>query len=195
MPDDFELERLIDGALPGYSLVEPRPGLEERVVARALAEKPRFPRIAWQWAFAPAFAALLVWLILPGTRQQPLEPVQAIPKSSPTVAISSPETTAAPHAVSASKKAHPHVPAAPLTADQQPLPKLQVFPSPYPLTADERAAMEFTRVRAQTPVQTTAAEVEIFPIHIAELQIMPLAPAGDASIPVFTPPMLTSQQP
>jgi hypothetical protein len=175
MQNDRELDRMIDAALPGYSSAEPRPGLEDRVIARALVEKPRFFRIAWQWSLAlPAFAALLVLLFLPRTRHQPLEPIQRVPRSSPTVALSAPETTPAPHAVSKAKKTHPSLPVTTLAADQQPLPKQQVFPTPSPLTAEERTLVAYSRVQFRELPTKPTTNVEIDPIRVAELQIKPL---------------------
>jgi hypothetical protein len=59
------------------------------------------------------------------------------------------------------------------------LPKEEVFPTPSPLTAEERAAIALVRDPAQMPRQTDTAGVEITPIHIAELQIKPIAPPAD----------------
>jgi hypothetical protein len=183
MQNDRELDRMIDAALPGYSSAEPRPGLGDRVIARALVEKRRFSPIAWQWSLAlPAVAAFLVFLFLPRTPHQPLESIQSVPKSSPTVALSAPETRPAPHAVSKAKKAPASLPLTTLAADQQPLPKQQVFPSPSPLTAEERTFVAYSRVQFRVLSTKPTSDVEIDPIRVAELQIRPL------TIPALNPP-------
>ncbi len=55
------LDRELDGALAQYAAVEPRPGLEERVLANLLAErKQAWARSWWQWGAAAAVAAMLL---------------------------------------------------------------------------------------------------------------------------------------
>ena len=56
------LERELDAALAKYSTVEPRSGLEQRLLANLRAERERAPvRVWWRW---PAGAAAVVVLVL-----------------------------------------------------------------------------------------------------------------------------------
>jgi hypothetical protein len=59
------------------------------------------------------------------------------------------------------------------------LPKEDVFPSPSPLTAEERAAIALVRDPVKMRREIDTAGVEISPIRIAELQIKPIAPPND----------------
>jgi hypothetical protein len=175
MQSNPDLERMIDAALPGYSSAEPRPGLEERVLARALDAKPRVPRISWQlWFAVPAFAVLLIFLILPRTHHQPLRPIQSSSANLPTTVRSAPETIAAPHVVPTAKKAHPRLSPTVLAAEPRSLPRLEVFPSPSPLTAEEQTLVAYSRAQFQALQTKPNTDVEIDPIYLAELEIEPL---------------------
>lgn len=62
-----------------------------------------------------------------------------------------------------------------------PLPKLDVFPAPQPLTAQERALVSVTR-EAPVPVRKALADVQdqdSVPIHIAAIHIPPVEPLID----------------
>ena len=51
----------LDAALAKYAAVEPRPGLEERILANLQSQRDRVPnRVWWRWSVAGAFAALVV---------------------------------------------------------------------------------------------------------------------------------------
>ena len=59
-PQD-ELDLLLDSALKEYSIVEPRSGLEERVLANLQAATKTYPsRVRWQWGLAAVAAAAVV---------------------------------------------------------------------------------------------------------------------------------------
>jgi hypothetical protein len=63
MTDHPEIDRWLDEALADYAHVEPRPGLENRMLAR-LASETRAPRFH-RWAFVVSLAALpllLLWI-------------------------------------------------------------------------------------------------------------------------------------
>jgi hypothetical protein len=76
------------------------------------------------------------------------------------------------------------------------LPRQEVFPSPSPLTPEERAAIALTREPLQMAHQLDTAEVEITPIHIAGLQIKPIAPPdGDLPGSLATESSRNNQKP
>jgi hypothetical protein len=189
MREKDDLDLLIDSALATYA--DPGPGskLEDRVLVTLAAvrtdtvrERRRW-RTRWlPWAVAIPIAAGLLFLWLSPRRDKPL------PASVPQEARSAPPQAIAPHANSSSevRPAVPrrHVirgaqPASPVqTAQAAPLPKLDVFPTPQPLTAEERALVE---VVTQTPLPAREALVEAqsqdtVPIRIAEIRIPPLEP-------------------
>ncbi len=56
-----ELDRMLDAALAKYAAVEPRTGLEDRILANLRAERTRVPdRAWWRWSVAGALAAVVV---------------------------------------------------------------------------------------------------------------------------------------
>jgi hypothetical protein len=183
MLTDPELDQLIDAALPSYSSADPRPGLEHRILSHAFAQPKPKRSLIWAWALAlPVAACLLAFLFFAGrhnfyrrvveaTTTTPLAPTAVGPRETPpTDPLPSPRNRSIRRKVSAR----------PSTTRER-LPKEEVFPSPSPLTAEERAAIALVRDPAPMPAQIDTKEVAINPIHIAELEIEPIAPSDDDS--------------
>ena len=189
MRDKDGLDLLIDSALSTYADPGPDSGLEDRVLATLAAVRTAAPPIrgGWRkrwlpWAVAIPIAAGLLFLWLSPRRDKPL------PASEPQQACATTPPAIAPHAGPSSEVRrevpHRHTarmprPASPVqTAQAAPLPKLDVFPTPQPLTAEERALV---LVVTQTPLPAREALVEAqsldaAPVRIAEIQIPPLEP-------------------
>lgn len=190
--DDFDILPgvLIDAALATYADPGPDSGLDRRVMARIAEARisaeasPR--RRRWlPWAIAlPAVACLLLFLLMlsgpkplhppasgPAQARQSQEPpTRAEQSASPTT----PQAAAA-RSVKAPGRRHRRRSQA-LAAKAIPLPKLDVFPAPRPLTPEEQALVEFA-------AHATKAERESFfaaqqqadePLHIAAIQIAPI---------------------
>jgi hypothetical protein len=176
MPGDRELDRLIDAVLPAYSEAEPVPGMEQRVIARALVSGPRKQPFVWAWTLAiPAAACISVLFLFVG-RDHPAQPTRQ-PSTQAGQIISTPTLHAIPKQVSSdSARTTPqsHTVLAGIALTPQPLPKQEIFPSPSPLTEEERILIALSRAQVQTPPQPAVAAVDIDPIRIAELQIKPI---------------------
>lgn len=171
-----ELDRLLDTALAGYSSEEPRPGLEQRVLARIqAADTPR--SFGWRWVLAiPALASLL--LLVPLFRVKP--PVIVAEHLTPSVqppAVSAvvpgvPPVSPAPRGVrrTATRSSPVHVA----------FPRRGVFPVPSPPSSEERALMDLvTRFPEQARELLTVSEQRsIEPIEIQKIDIPPL-PGGN----------------
>ncbi len=198
MLTDRELDQLIDTALPSYSAAEPRPGIEHRILARAFAESPRQRRFRWAWALAlPAAACLLALLFFAGHHNSHRSTLEATATTAPATSAASPRETPATDSFSSPRKRpFTHKLATQPSTIHESLPKEDVFPSPSPLTAEERAAIALVRDPPQMHRQIDTAGVEINPIHIAELQIRPISPSGD-DLPgsLATEPSPKAQQP
>ncbi len=189
MREKDDLDLLIDSALATYADPGPGSGLEDRLLATLSTVRTATPRVhtRWRshwlpWAVAIPIAAGLLFLWLAPRRDKPL------PASDPRQARSAAPRAIAPRANSSSE-VRPQVPrrhvvrSAQATSPVQnaqaaPLPKLDVFPTPQPLTADERALV---LVVTQTPLPAREALVEAQsldaqPVRIAEIHIPPLEP-------------------
>jgi hypothetical protein len=189
MREKDDLDLLIDSALATYADPGPDSGLEDRVLVtlaavrtKTLRERRRW-RTRWlPWAVAIPIAAGLLFLWLSPRRDKPL------PASERQEARSAPPKAIAPR-INSSNEVRPHVPrryvirsvqpTTPVqTAQAAPLPKLDVFPTPQPLTAEERA---LGVVVTETPLPAREALVEAQsldaqPVRIAEIRIPPLEP-------------------
>ena len=143
-----ELDRILDTALAKYAAVEPRAGLEGRVLEHLRAEALRPSRHAWlQWGLAGALGAIAVIAVLAWQSSRVPHPIIA---NHPPAAIqrqSIQETKPAPHATdevaaakhASRKPAARRVPASTAAAH----PKLDQFPSPQPLSAEEIALVQY----------------------------------------------------
>jgi hypothetical protein len=153
-----ELDRVLDAALTKYASVEPRPGLEDRILANLRAERTNIVEHAWwRWGLAGALLAIVIvattLAVRPGRSAHPpvanhpttTEQIRQ-PANPPTTASSVPPvenaSTRATHrgSVSATRK-----PATRAQAVAQADPKLDVFPSPQPLSKQELALARYVR--------------------------------------------------
>ena len=141
-----ELDRTLDAALANYTAVEPRPGLNERVLANLRAERARAPmRFWWRWGFAAA--VLVIGAALAWRTAKPSHPVlvnrpaetQPAPTQAPQPAHAGAETVLA--RVPPVRKQNRR----PIPTKQAADPKLDVFPSPQPLTDEELALARYVR--------------------------------------------------
>lgn len=187
MPENDPLDRLIDSALATYA--DPSPGLAlvQRALARVAAEGGHARTHRWlPWAIAlPVATGLLILIMLSGSK-----PVHRAPDRTNHAQISQPPhiaTTGTGQLFLAHSAATQHVntsrqqtPArrAAFVAKTAPLPKLNVFPTPQPLTPEEQALAEFAARASTSERQSllTAQEQADAPLQIAAIQIQPIPP-------------------
>ncbi len=159
---DRMLDRLLDGALATQH-VEPREGLEQRILANLRAQPAR--RLTWRWMWIPAAVAAAVLLIAglrlmrrPDAAGNPLATenvaAPAIPPKQPERPVVAtkhrPPISAAHRAITVAK-------AAPA------LPRQDTFPSPVALTQEEKmmlALLRRNRSEAVLVAQTQQSERE-----------------------------------
>ena len=194
MPDQDELDLLLDSALSTYADPGPDSGLEHRVlaaidVARHSGERPRVfakTRRWLPWAIAVPVAAglLLLWLSIPKSVHAPTSTQQFAERHQPPENISSTAHPSQPlrkavHPSHHSAQAmHPSAPAQ--VARAMPLPKLDVFPTPAPLSAEERVLVTVadTGPPSEREALIESQEPPDAPLSIAALNIPPLAAPG-----------------
>lgn len=145
------LDRLLDAALSKYAAVEPRVGLEERVLAHLNAEQSNASTTTWwRWGLAGAVAVVAIVAIL---TWKPSKTPQRVIANFPPITNQAPFNPAAKDSIedgnkfSAKKPMPTRKPAVqrPLTATMVTAPKLDVFPSPHPLSAEELALARYVR--------------------------------------------------
>jgi len=157
------LDHELDAALAKYSNVEPRAGLEERVLANLRAEQSSVPVRAW-WRWNVAVAVLIVAVALLWRWERPSHPVVAVRPANPTQAsqqrkqfISNGVESGVRIQTSNSMRKKIRNVSPVVVADG---PKLDHFPSPQPLTEQELALARYVREFPQEANLIATAQVE-----------------------------------
>ena len=182
MPEDRDLDRSIDEALGTYADSFTDANLTGRVLVRLASERATRPRLRWlPWAVIafPAAVCLLLFVYFgPGITKAHVAPqvenarlhnpagnsARLQPRAASTAEITRQFRRAAPR---------PHRLATATAA--QPLPKLDVFPTPTPLTPQERALAVYVARAPQAERQALAqSEQELNPLTVASMRVMPL---------------------
>lgn len=157
-----ELDRIMDDALASYSLQEPRMGLAGRVMVRVRADGVR-RRSGWfQFAVVgSALSCVAIAMVLWRDEPRP-QPVATVPAAAEKKA-EQPRDLPHPDTARRAKRARP--------------PRLESFPGPSPLTAEERVLIAFTQQApeaalrlAQTDKPLEIEAIDIRPIQIDGLQ-------------------------
>jgi hypothetical protein len=179
MRSDEQIDALIDAALRSYAEPAPHPRVAvARVMERALREESR-GRFSWLAWGAVAVGCLVVMAVVFGVRviRGPRVPEIAWVVKAPGVVDS--------HALTSRRVPGrlielPHRARAKNGREQNgapnALPKMEVFPTPRPLTAEEQALVTFA-AQASPAAKREVIEAERHlgdPIVIAELKIHPL---------------------
>ena len=155
-------DQFLDAALKQYSAAEPRPGLETRILANLAMATPHrpfaFPRIAW--AAIAAFALLAITFGI-WQHRRPVQTAHAPAVFVPSVPAPLPPPPAAPiqttQPVALATRRH-----------KVPLPKPPVqeamrqdqFPSPQPLSDDERLLLTYLRTTPREEVLVVLAQLQ-----------------------------------
>jgi hypothetical protein len=148
---DDSLDRALDTALAKYASVEPRSGLEARILFNLRAQAAQAESHTWRrWGWAFAFAVVAVGTLLAWKSVRPSHPVVAHhlaettknPDRSARPVVSSnegnlPSAPTVKPAVRVSMRRH-------LVAEKA-NPKLDVFPSPQPLSDQELALARYVQ--------------------------------------------------
>jgi hypothetical protein len=139
--EDAGLDRALDVALAKYAAVEPRAGLEDRILANLRAQQTQAaPRFWWRWGLTGALAALLVvGATIAWRSSRPAPPVaHRPPVEAPAPTRRETQVTTGNHGATV----HPHrrnvLASRSIHATVAVVPKLDVFPSPQPLTEQEK---------------------------------------------------------
>lgn len=189
MSEQRDLDRLIDAALDTYAEPSPDANLAGRVLACLPQERSPRPRLRWLLWAAGALPAAICLLLAVYSGLEIAKRDGPLPVPSPQVDQAAripvrPLQRPTSKIESASQFARIARPQERLTAATvpQPLPKLDVFPAPTPLTPQERALAEYV---AQTPQAARLAlaqsEQEETPPTVASIHVMPLNPPDEGA--------------
>ena|SRR5690348_1091049 len=150
---EHDIEGELDAALARYAAVEPRGGLEQRVLANLRARRTRATRFTWERWVAALFAAasLAALLILIGERHATVLNVKPVivqhevattsgSASTDSSIESAQEQTQKRVTTGSSERARNRQVA---RAKAKPVPKLAQFPAPEPLTEQEKLLIQF----------------------------------------------------
>jgi hypothetical protein len=151
-PGNSTLDRELDAALAKYAAVEPRAGLEERILANLHAARTQVPEHRWwYWGVAVALAAVLLVVVTLTWKSGRSTPPQIVQNPSPTQKgpRQSPPQVAANNehesvtSISARPRRSVHNPQAATVVAVAANPKLDVFPSPQPLSEQEQILADY----------------------------------------------------
>jgi hypothetical protein len=157
---DDDLDLMLDQALSSYCEVEPRPGIEARVLHRVRTARRG---MRWLW-LVPVPLVLALGFAFEFRAVEPPSPVSiAVIARAP-----SSVTPVEVHRVSVRRQHRKRVVPGVLVVAS--LPKKDVFPTPAPLTPEEEALV-FMTAGHLTETQVLADQREIEPIQIPELRI------------------------
>jgi hypothetical protein len=155
------LDRELDAALAKYASVEPRAGLEDRVLANLQADRVRVTVRAW-WGWSAAAAVLVMAVALLWRWEKPMSPIVVVRPTNSTqehpkqFASNGGESGVRSQTSRPVRKRIRSVSPVVVTAG----PKLDQFPSPQPLTEQELALARYVREFPQEANLIATAQVE-----------------------------------
>src|SRR3954468_24420124 len=139
-----ELDRLLDAALKQYAPVQPREGLEGRILARLRSETTERTSRAWRWSTSATavagFTVIITIASLTHVRPQPRAAQQ------PSVTVPGPKLAASSEATKVIQRPKRRMHALNDSQVAKVLPKLDQFPSPQPLSEQERLLASYVAV-------------------------------------------------
>jgi len=169
-----ELDRILEEGLATYSKGEPLSGLEERVLSRVTDASGVKQRRIWRWILValPAAACLLVAVSLMWHRQEvPTAPlVNEYAKVQPDP-VRPQFPSASPVEQKAVRIEHQAVRAKKILRPASQAVKREQFPTPAPLSPEERALMSLAMAGPLEPEVAFREPAPIEPIRIEPLEI------------------------
>jgi len=177
--DDNFLDELLDASLRRYSAAVPREGLEGRVLAQLRSARAAKSSRKWAWALAAGVAAAVVIIAGIAIRKPvPSRPMTALPHTSePQRIAENPPAglAAALRTAPARHRSRPSKGKAQLANAHWP----EQFPTPAPLSEQEKLLLAYARWMASSAPKGPAVEeqqdkVEIPLLTITALNISPL---------------------
>jgi hypothetical protein len=176
----------VDSALDRYTDAEPRPGYETRLLATIRAAERPGRRAWWIWAPVAAAAAVIIATIVLSTTHRDRSRVPDIANVTPTRTQSPsvpqqqpstvPPTGEKTVTVARKRPTTPHasvneVQVVAVATNTTAPPKQPQFPTPAPLSEQERLLLAYVRNTPAQEIQTVIAQKEAFQRHVDSLGI------------------------
>lgn len=164
--DSKNRERFIDEwlerALQQRGKAEPRPGLENRILASLKAERARVPMQAWGWR--PVWVSLAVILLLGVIVSLRRTPERSAPISA--AGVVGPVVSKSPgHSIAAVvRKPRAHL-------IRRSIPRLEQFPSPQPLSKQEEVLARYIQQFPREAVLVAQAQTQLSKQEMMEQEI------------------------
>jgi hypothetical protein len=184
-----DLDGALDAALAKYAAVEPRPGLEARVLAHLCAERARVPdRVWWRWSVAGALAAVVIVILALALKTSKPHPAAANHSSPTTKSAQTPKTQLAsgepdrirgnpvrPQKLIAVQRTSVHRSQPKVVSSENrklDQPKLDQFPSPQPLSEQEKLLQSYVAEYPERAVLIARARSEALQRDLEEMQAL-----------------------
>ncbi len=163
MKKDKQMHEMLGSLLAQYSLVEPRPGLEQRILAN-LSDTTRNEAVLpwwnfkWLWAGAAVAAAIVVAVLIAG-RGHPAAPIPTVVQTQQPAPPQTGMQRSLPATAGTIPANHRKMPVqrrprnAELASSQWPA----IFPTPTPLSEQERLMFAYL---ANTPQEVVVAQMQ-----------------------------------
>ncbi|HXZ42292.1 MAG TPA: hypothetical protein VEG68_16220 [Terriglobales bacterium] len=168
-PKDKErfIDEWVDVALRQRGAVEPRPGLENRVLAALKAERERIPAQTWNWR--PVWITLAAMLLIGAVAflRRTTDKVGSTSVASHVTPLLSSEAST--HTSSAVTRG----PRAGAVRRVSATPRLEQFPSPQPLSEQERILVSYIQQFPREAVLVAQAQTQLLKQEMIEQQNSP----------------------
>jgi hypothetical protein len=161
---DRNLDNLLDSLLARYSDVQPRPGLETRVMAQLREQAGRKKSWKWSlsWMWAGAAATALVTLVFIIRLERPIKSPEPLHHSGPSVVQPPRAGISVTTAQQNGRTPQPHHQELAVAADTRP----DVFPTPAPLSDQEKLLLRYLARTARHEIVAQSHPDE--PVETAE---------------------------
>jgi hypothetical protein len=174
-PKDKErfIDEWLDAALKKRGTGEPRPGLENRILAAVRAERERIPVQTWSWRpVCVTLAAILLIGIVTFLRRTPEKVgTTSVASHVSSPVVKSPERGAAFSAVTPRLRAS-------AVRRASGIPRLEQFPSPQPLSEQEKILASYIQRFPREAVLVAQAQTQLLKQEMIEQEI---SSAGEGS--------------
>jgi hypothetical protein len=171
-------ETWLDAAMKQYGEAEPRPGLENRVLATLHAEQARLSSRPWRWRPAAAAVTIVVLTVAGFLLRRRPAGVTISNQAAVAIGTREPEPPVAsavrPHTEpkhSARSRLGSHI------AHPSSVPRLEQFPAPAPLSEQEEMLARYVREHRQEATMVAKARAELLKTELLRFRLPPASPA------------------